>query len=70
MGHRCLTDGIWVWPEGLVHYVERHQLPLPQQFIDHARQGNRHEAVVIDRATDSVDTTFWNDWYDAQRSAA
>src|SRR5262245_56163586 len=22
IGSRCLTDGIWVWPEGLAHYLK------------------------------------------------
>jgi hypothetical protein len=33
MGDSDLTDGIWVWPQGLVHYVDAHQLALPKQFI-------------------------------------
>ena len=27
-GSRCITDGTWVWPEGLVHYVEVHTFPF------------------------------------------
>lgn len=33
MGSRCLTDGIWVWPEGLPHYIEHHQVYLPTEFV-------------------------------------
>lgn len=33
MGSRCLTDGAWVWPEGLPHYVEAHSVLLPEEFI-------------------------------------
>lgn len=33
MGSRCLTDGAWVWPEGLAHYVEAHSVRLPEEFI-------------------------------------
>lgn len=29
------TDGEWVWPEGLSHYVEVHNVALPREFIDH-----------------------------------
>lgn len=32
-----LTDGFFVWPEGLVHYVEVHNVVLPQEFLDHIR---------------------------------
>jgi hypothetical protein len=33
MGSRCLTDGAWVWPEGLAHYVEAHSVRLPVEFV-------------------------------------
>jgi hypothetical protein len=36
MGTRDLTDGRWVWPEGLAHYVERHDVRLPPPFVAHA----------------------------------
>lgn len=32
VGRRCLTDGRWVWPEGLAHYVEVHGVALPAPF--------------------------------------
>jgi hypothetical protein len=34
MGVSDLTDGEWVWPEGLSHYVKNHQVELPKEFID------------------------------------
>lgn len=34
MGSRCLTDGLWVWPEGLPHYVECHGVRLPDEFVE------------------------------------
>ncbi len=36
MGTRDLTDGTYVWPEGLAHYVERHAVRLPEAFVAHA----------------------------------
>lgn len=33
MGYRDLTDGEWIWPEGLAHYVEKHQIRLPDSFV-------------------------------------
>lgn len=38
-GYRCFTDGEWVWPEGLVHYIEEHNVRPPQDFIDKAIRG-------------------------------
>ena len=33
MGTTDLSDGLWVWPEGLAHYVEAHEIRLPDEFI-------------------------------------
>ena len=30
-----LTDGTFVWPEGLVHYITHHNTPLPPEFLAH-----------------------------------
>jgi hypothetical protein len=32
-----LTDGTFVWPEGLRHYVVDHGVRLPDRFVEHAR---------------------------------
>jgi hypothetical protein len=31
-----LSDGVYVWPDGLAHYVSDHDVKPPQEFIDHA----------------------------------
>lgn len=36
MGCCSLTDGKYVWPEGLSHYLTHHNIILPQEFIDYA----------------------------------
>lgn len=33
IGGRELTDGEWVWPEGLAHYVEAHGVRLPEDLV-------------------------------------
>jgi len=43
MGNADLTDGTWVWPEGLVHYVEEHGVALPDEFV---RLAQYHRGVV------------------------
>ena len=35
MGTQDLTDGTWVWPEGLAHYVRVHGIALPDEFVAH-----------------------------------
>ena len=39
MGTCDLTDGTWLFPEGLVHYVCHHALKPPQDFLEHMRKG-------------------------------
>ena len=36
MGSGELTDGVYVWPEGLHIYVERYNVVLPEEFVSHA----------------------------------
>jgi hypothetical protein len=70
LGDRDLTDGVWVWPEGLAHYVEVHAVRLPDEFIDHMRsQGWRVPAEPITRWVDraaadrpQVNFSFWIAW--------
>lgn len=34
-GNLELTDGVYLWPEGLAHYVAEHSVRLPQEFVEH-----------------------------------
>ena len=33
MGSTDFTDGEWIWPAGLAHYIEYHSVALPEEFI-------------------------------------
>ncbi len=35
-GSTELTDGVYLWPEGLAHYVREHAVRLPVEFVSHA----------------------------------
>lgn len=35
LGLATLTDGVWVWPEGLAHYVETHGVKPESDFLAH-----------------------------------
>ena len=41
-GSADLSDGTYVWPEGLSHYVREHKVRLPDEFVQH----------IIDRLED------------------
>ncbi len=32
------TDGSYVWPEGLAHYIDEHQVRLPEPLVRHAQE--------------------------------
>lgn len=68
MGRRDLTDGTFVWPEGLGHYVDRHQVRLPERFVAHVL--GRNAAIVpfaIPAATFGLfDNGPWLRWARAQ----
>jgi hypothetical protein len=65
MGSWDLTDGTWVWPEGLTHYVREHGIVLPQEFITHAmgQVVRSHPEPTVD-----VDTDYWVQWCASRRS--
>ncbi|MFI1538439.1 hypothetical protein [Streptomyces anandii] len=43
-----MTDGTWLWPVDLTHYVRRHHAALPQEFLDHIRANDYTVPVVPD----------------------
>lgn len=52
MGTATLTDGTYVWPEGLAHYLEKHNVRLPKKIVKHILTGNK-----IDHA--NLRDSFW-----------
>jgi hypothetical protein len=52
LGDRDLTDGVWLWPEGLSHSVEVHAVRLPDDFVDHMRSRGWRAAEPIARWAD------------------
>src|SRR5262249_43881661 len=72
IGASDLFDGVWIWPEGLAHYVERHSVRLPEEFVDYMRSRSWvvpdervvWEAVVEveDEEQEDEDHTFWIAW--------
>jgi hypothetical protein len=67
VGTRDLTDGTWVWPEGLAHYVREHGIVLPEEFMEHAASGTPRRTPDSD---EPVETEFWKSWCAARRSVA
>lgn len=52
-GRSELTDGEWLWPDGLAHYLEVHEVRLPEEFVDHVRT----RALKV--AEEEIDRSWW-----------
>lgn len=40
-GSRCLTDDVYVWPEGFSHYLKEHGVKPDDEFIQHVARMSR-----------------------------
>ena len=65
MGFREFTDGEWVWPEGLVHYVRHHGIVLPEEFLASATS----DRSVAKAEEGDVSLDFWLNWTASWRPA-
>jgi len=45
LGSRDLSDGVYIWPEGLAHYVEKHRVRPPEHFLSHVREQLRRRVA-------------------------
>lgn len=52
-GSAEFTDGVYLWPEGLAHYVREHSVKLPDAVLVHVRR-QRDELDSLD-----VDRDWW-----------
>ncbi|MEV7124815.1 hypothetical protein [Streptomyces sp. NPDC093260] len=62
-----MTDGTWLWPVDLTHYVRRHHAALPQEFLDHIRANDYTVPAVPDEQARRV---FWEEFPDNAPAAA
>ena len=54
-GSMELSDGIYIWPEGLAHYLEAHDVRLPTAVVGHAIA--RMDALE----SAAIDESWWRD---------
>jgi hypothetical protein len=62
LGSKDLTDGVYLFPEGLVHYVLMHQVRLPEAFVQHVQQ---YKPVEIDFGLEQCDINY--EWWISQQ---
>lgn len=71
-GSAELTDGKWVWPEGLAHYLRRHPIALPSEFVRDAtatdRSGRVSRSLPVPKP--GVDRSYWTNWARSYRVPA
>ena len=65
MGASDVTDGTWVWPRGLAHYIETHAVILPDEFIAHCK-GNNWAMPEWEGTPAPLDLAWWIAWSRAQ----
>ncbi|MBW2526845.1 MAG: hypothetical protein JRI23_21860, partial [Deltaproteobacteria bacterium] len=56
-----LTDGTWLWPDGLEHYVEAHGIVLPEALVARAEQSASVADLTVDPQTPRTDRA-WIEW--------
>lgn len=65
MGSCDVTDGVWIWPEGLAHYIEEHDIELPAAFLDHATGGStidQRRLALVRVLNASISLERWLTW--------
>jgi hypothetical protein len=58
------TDGEWVWPTGLSHYVKVHNVALPREFIDHIERTTPPSGAGTGDPHIRADENDWLCWSD------
>ena len=57
IGTQDLTDGTWLFPEGLVHYLRSHAVKPPAEFLEHIRRSDYRvpELSVLQKSAEQID---------------
>jgi hypothetical protein len=55
LGACDFTDGVWVWPEGLEHYLLKHAVCLPDSFVETMQSNDWQVPAACD-----ADRTRWS----------
>lgn len=58
LGSHDMSDGTWVWPEKLEHYIEEHNVMLPEEFIAHAEKKKWHITFKYEIPDRDIEVNF------------
>ena len=53
-GYAEYSDGTYIWPSGLAHYVDQHDVRLPDEFVRHA------VARLLEFEAAEIDGEWWS----------
>lgn len=68
LGAREYWDGAWAWPEGLAHYVECHDVGLPEDFVQRALSESAQDFIDVPPFPGvEVNWDYWLEWADQFR---
>ena len=56
LGCTEFTDGTYLWPAGLLHYVETHNVKLPREVLDHMLANKK---ITMGNDKTGVDMDWW-----------
>lgn len=64
LGTCCLTDGVYIWPEKLEHYILEHKIYLPDDFVNHAKNNSwKIKKTNYDgEYRGKIDYDCWTNW--------
>ena len=58
MGASCLTDGKYIFPEKLSHYVGCHNVRLPDEFVNHIKT-YKPINMLVNESNYYIDNNWW-----------
>jgi len=61
-GYAELTDGKWVWPCDLAHYVDTHSILVPQEFIADVVASIGLQEFNEEWRSQHDEFDYWRDW--------
>ena len=57
-----MTDGNWVWPNEIAHYVRAHRLMLPEEFLQQIADADFEPPSLSDAQLESIDLECQQLW--------
>jgi hypothetical protein len=73
LGTKCLTDGTFIWPEKIEHYLEEHDILFPDEFVLHMNKQRWRispQLKIKELSSNNTDESFWMSWCKRNQDAS